>query len=292
MAGAMVARGRSFADVLALIEQDLGRVHADLDPEYRYRNLLAAIEAGISIARAAQHQYARLAVFAGRGTFPREAAGALWRPELADAEVGDLLAELVGRSLLTAAGGGWYTAHDLQYDVLGRLLDGARLAAAQTRLVEGYRARYPAGWASLGRRPLSRRGPGRSPARRRPRRRTAGCARRREMDPGPGGRRPAPWPALRLRLRRRSAEPADRPGAAAVGAHPGRRPRAGPWPAGGPPPGPPRPRCRGLGHRPDYPRWARTVAGTPHPGPHPHHYRPQASPHRPQRQGGVGGGHR
>ena len=61
-------------------------------------------------------------MFAGRGPFPRDAAGALWQPELADAEVGNLLAELIGRSLLTAAGEGWYTAHDLQYDVLKRRL--------------------------------------------------------------------------------------------------------------------------------------------------------------------------
>jgi hypothetical protein len=114
MAGAMVARGRSFTDVAALIEQDLTRVHADLDPAYQYRNLLAAIEAGISdLPKGDQQRYEHLAVFAGRGPFPREAAGILWWPELAEAEVGDLLAELAGRSLLTAAGNGWYAAHDL-----------------------------------------------------------------------------------------------------------------------------------------------------------------------------------
>ena len=149
MAGAMVARGRSFTDVVALIEQDLTRVHADFDPAYRYRSLLAAIEAGISdLPEAGQQRYAQLAVFAGRGPFPREAAGALWRPELAEAEVGDLLAELAGRSLLTAAGRGWYAAHDLQYDVLKRRLDSEGLAAAHARLLDGYRNRYPHGWAS------------------------------------------------------------------------------------------------------------------------------------------------
>ena len=148
MAGAMVARGRSFTDVVALIEQDLTRVHADLDPAYQYRNLLAAIEAGISdLPEGDQQRYEQLAVFAGRGPFPREAAGVLWRPELAEAEVGDLLAELAGRSLLTAAGDGWYAAHDLQYDVLKRRLGPAGLAAAHARLLDGYRNRYPRGWA-------------------------------------------------------------------------------------------------------------------------------------------------
>ncbi len=144
----MIARGRSFADVLALIEQDLARVHADLDPAYHYRSLRAAIEAGISdLDDANQERYALLAVFAGQGSFPREAAAGLWQPELADAEVGDLLAELVGRSLLTRAGDDWYTAHDLQYDVLGSRLEADRLAAAHVRLVDSYRSRYPGGWA-------------------------------------------------------------------------------------------------------------------------------------------------
>ena len=149
MAGAMVARGRSVTDVLALIEQDLTRVHPDLDPAYPYRNLLAAIEAGIcDLPEADQQRYAQLAVFAGRGPFPREAAGALWQPDLAEAEVGDLLVELVGRSLLTVAGNGWYAAHDLQYDVLKRRVGPAGLAAAQARLLDGYRNLYPSGWAA------------------------------------------------------------------------------------------------------------------------------------------------
>ncbi len=148
MAGAMVAQGRSFADVAALIEHDLTRVNADLDPEYPYRTLLAAIEVGISdLPETAQQRYLQLAVFAGRGPFPREAAAALWRPELAAAEVSDQLAEFTGRSLLTTAGDGWYAAHDLQYDVLKRRLGPERLAAAHAQLLDGYRVRYPTGWA-------------------------------------------------------------------------------------------------------------------------------------------------
>ena len=148
MAGVM-ARSRSFTDVLALIEQDLARVHADLDPEYQYQNLRAAIEAGISdLTATAQRQYVQLAAFAGRGPFPRHAAGAVWQTELADLEVGDLLADLTGRSLLTAAGDGWHTAHDLQYDVLKHRLGRDGVAAAHARLVESYRARYPGGWAA------------------------------------------------------------------------------------------------------------------------------------------------
>ena len=71
MAGAMVAQGRSFADVAALIDHDLSRVNADLDPEYPYRTLLAAIEVGISdLPETAQQRYLQLAVFAGTWSLP------------------------------------------------------------------------------------------------------------------------------------------------------------------------------------------------------------------------------
>jgi hypothetical protein len=149
MAGAMVARDHTFADVLTLIEQDLARVRADLDPEYQYATLRSAIEAGISILPADQRRhYEQLAVFASRGLFDRNAAQALWQPELTSADVGDLLADLTGWSLLSKAGGDWYTAHDLQYEVLKRRISVQDLAAAHGELVDGYKLRYPAGWAS------------------------------------------------------------------------------------------------------------------------------------------------
>jgi WD40 repeat protein len=148
MAGAMVAQGRQFADVLGLIEQDLARVRADLDPAYPYRTLSAAIEAGItSLPEASQGRYAQLAVFAGHGQFSRDAARALWAAQLADADAGELLAELAGRSLLAVDGEGWFSAHDLQYAILARRLGVARLSSAHADLVEGYRTRYPGGWA-------------------------------------------------------------------------------------------------------------------------------------------------
>jgi WD40 repeat protein len=148
MAGAMAAGGRSFADVLALIEQDLARLQADLYPKYPYPTLPAAITAGItSLPEDSRRRYAQLAVFAGRGSFPRDAARALWQPELSETDVIDLLAELVGQSLLTVAREGWYIAHDLQYATLASRLGKHGLAVANARLLEGYRSRYPGGWA-------------------------------------------------------------------------------------------------------------------------------------------------
>jgi len=99
------------------------------------------------LPEADQEWYAQLAVFARYGPFSREAARALWPPELPDAELDDLLESLAARNLLMAAGEGWFTAHDLQYEALERRLGAAGLAAAHARLLEGYRLRYPGGWA-------------------------------------------------------------------------------------------------------------------------------------------------
>jgi WD40 repeat protein len=149
MAGAMVAGGRSYSDVLALIEQDLARVRADLDPPLQYRSLFAAIEAGFS-ALPAEHQerYEQLAVFGRSGSFPREATWALWQSELSEPEVSDLLAGFTGRSLLTSSGEGWFVAHGLQSEFLVRRLGPARLARLHSRLIDGYSTRFPGGWAN------------------------------------------------------------------------------------------------------------------------------------------------
>jgi WD40 repeat protein len=144
MVGAMTARGHSFPDALALVEQDPSLTA--MDPPYPYATLFAAIRAGISdLPEPGRRRYEQLAVFARTGPFPRDAVAALWQPELSGAEAGDLLADLVGRSLLASAGEGWYSAHDLQYELLGRELGPGRLAAVHARLLDGYRSRC-GGW--------------------------------------------------------------------------------------------------------------------------------------------------
>jgi WD40 repeat protein len=148
MVGAMVAQGRSIDDVLALVEEDLARVRADMDPEYPYSTLFAAIEAGISSLSSRDRQrYGQLAVFARLGPFSRDAARVLWQTEVTEAGAADLLAEFAGRSLLTTTGDGWYVVHDAHGEVLARRLGAAGLSAAHTQLVEGYRKRFPRGWA-------------------------------------------------------------------------------------------------------------------------------------------------
>lgn len=121
MAGAMVVGGRSFRDVLALIEQDLDKVRAQLYPPIEYRSLFAAIEAGLSaLCEQDRERYEHLAVFGRRGPFSKDAAWVLWQSELSEAEVSDVLAELTGRSLLTSRGDGWFIAHGLQSEFLAQ----------------------------------------------------------------------------------------------------------------------------------------------------------------------------
>lgn len=147
MAGAMAANGRSMRSVLDLIEHDVAHVGAELDPHYQYRTLFTAIEAGISdLPEASRKRYEHLAVFGGRCPFPVDAAHALWRTELSEMETEELLAELSSRSLLVTEGSDWYSAHDLQLEVLKHRIGDEDLTAAHRRLLDGYRQRYPDGW--------------------------------------------------------------------------------------------------------------------------------------------------
>ena len=147
LAGGMVASGRSFMAALDSVKPFPGWPDAGSDPSYQVRTVFRVIEAGIAaLPKTAQTRYEELAVFAGRGPFPADAAQALWYRDLPDAAAHRLLAELTGRALLTARGEGWYVAHDLQYEVLkGRLGDDG-LATAHAQLLDGYRIRYPKGW--------------------------------------------------------------------------------------------------------------------------------------------------
>ncbi|WP_242890808.1 NB-ARC domain-containing protein [Actinomadura litoris] len=149
MVGAMAARGRTYADIWALIEQDLRRVEGDFDPRYDHPTLRAAIDVGIDDLPADDRdRYLRLAVFTSRGPFPDTAAAALWHP-LPEVEVRRLLTDLIGRSLTTRTGDGWYIAHDLQYDTITQRLGPDRVRAAHNALLEGYRARISSTWAQL-----------------------------------------------------------------------------------------------------------------------------------------------
>ena len=160
LAGGVASYGRPFHDALNAIGRAPARAGAGEGPDRAEDHdgpaaaqedqiLFRAIEAAIAdLAQADQRRYEQLAVFAARGPFPRDAAWALWQPGLPDTGVDDLLAELAERSLLTACGADSYRAHDLQYDVLVAKMGGNGLAAAHARLLDGYRLRYPAGWAA------------------------------------------------------------------------------------------------------------------------------------------------
>ena len=148
LVGGMVANGSSFIVALDSVKQFPDQPDARSEPSYQVRIVPHVIEAGIAaLSKIAQTRYQELAVFAGHGPFPFHAAQALWRRNLRDSMARRLLAELTSRALLTARGAGWYVAHDLQYEVLKSRLDDDGLAAAHAQLLDGYRIRYPKGWA-------------------------------------------------------------------------------------------------------------------------------------------------
>ena len=148
LVGGMVANGSSFIAAVDSVTQFPGRPDAGSDPSYQVQTVFHVIEAGLAaLHKTARTRYEELAVFAGRGPFPFHAAQALWHRDLQDATVHRLLAELTSRALLTARSAGWYVAHDLQYEVLKGRLGGDGLATAHAQLLDGYRIRYPKGWA-------------------------------------------------------------------------------------------------------------------------------------------------
>jgi WD40 repeat protein len=143
LAGAMAAQGQALGQVLAAVKE-----HATADQGSAPEALFSVIEASIDdLPEADRERYAQLAVFAGRGPFPRDAARTLWPAELPDAETDDLLERLTARNLLTAVSEGWYDAHLLQYDAMALRLGAAGLIAAHAQLLRRYRLIYPDGWA-------------------------------------------------------------------------------------------------------------------------------------------------
>ena len=143
LAGAMAGQGQALGQVLAAVKE-----HATADQGSAPEALFSVIEASIDdLPEADRERYAQLAVFAGRGPFPRDAARTLWPAELPDAETDDLLERLTARNLLTAVSDGWYDAHLLQYDAMALRLGAAGLIAAHAQLLRRYRLIYPDGWA-------------------------------------------------------------------------------------------------------------------------------------------------
>jgi WD40 repeat protein len=141
MIGAMLAQpGRSWEDVLQLLEQaDLEQIRADFGEEYPHPNLLAAIQLSIDeLPIDARHRYRQLVVFQGRGMFPRTAIETLWS-ELSGPAVGEILALLEGRSLLSYEGDDKFVVHDLLTEVIAKRLTGDDVRCAHERLLDGYR---------------------------------------------------------------------------------------------------------------------------------------------------------
>jgi WD40 repeat protein len=151
MVGAMLAQpGRTWQDLLQLLDStDLAQIKADFGEEYPHPNLLAAIQLSIDDLpdEPTRQRYRELAVFKGQGAFPRSAVEALWAPTgLTGPAVGEVLATLAGRSLLSDEGDGWFGIHDLQLDVISKQLGAARLQEAHQHLLVSYNNRCPVGW--------------------------------------------------------------------------------------------------------------------------------------------------
>jgi WD40 repeat protein len=144
MIGALVRRGRTWAEVQTwLDEAQLVRIQGKV-PAYPYRNVIQAVEASV-IALAAEHELGRqcyidLAVFPEDTPIPRAALQLLWaRHGLQPADVDALADTLSDRALARRAGGDRVVLHDLQ-----RLYARSQVedpAALHSAFVDAYLAR-------------------------------------------------------------------------------------------------------------------------------------------------------
>jgi hypothetical protein len=148
-----------------LRERQLGKIAHKFASNYEHATLQGAIEVAVDdLDPADQQRWAELAVFAGQGSVPESAIGALWQPfDQDDLDTADRVSRFLARSLLQAAGQGRYRLHDLQYDVAClRLSPDAvgiqqSLAVIHARLADAYAGRVAgatgaspqAGWAEL-----------------------------------------------------------------------------------------------------------------------------------------------
>jgi WD40 repeat protein len=145
LAGARVQGGARWEEVLAALQR--GRLEF-LDHPYGsvFSSLRLSTDA---LTEAERDRYFELAVFPEDTTIPVATVCFLWHHTggLGPNASQNLLLRLHRRALLTRAEDGTYISfHDLQHDFLR--LNIASLVEAHNALIEAYRAKTPAGWAS------------------------------------------------------------------------------------------------------------------------------------------------
>ena len=153
LCGAMARDGTSWPDLVeALRETDLTFIEARL-PNYPFSNVLRAIRLSVDVLGqedpVAAERYHELVVFPQKAVVPE---AALWCRDkaLSERKARRLLTNMGRKALLTLQGDSPHrrlSLHDLQYDYL-RAVAGDGISTLQRTLVDAYRSKCPAGWAS------------------------------------------------------------------------------------------------------------------------------------------------
>ncbi|MFE3027993.1 NB-ARC domain-containing protein, partial [Nocardia tengchongensis] len=152
LVGGMIKARRGphrWSEVLGLLEQaDVEAIADEYRPDgYQHNSVLASITLSVNdLSPMDRERYRELAVFAGRGGVPPEAVRALWTSAgYTPQAVVQLLPRFVDRCLVQQDNHGWYTLHDLEFDVVAHQLAASPggVAAAHGRLLDGYRRRVP-----------------------------------------------------------------------------------------------------------------------------------------------------
>ncbi|NEQ50352.1 MAG: hypothetical protein F6K11_09505, partial [Leptolyngbya sp. SIO3F4] len=148
MAGAMLKKNRRWDSVLQRLQRaDLAKIRQQF-PDYDYPDLLKMLQVSVdALEPELQERYLDFAVFSEDARIPQVVLETFWAPHgLDDLDVGDMVDELVAKSLLRRDDQENLFLHDLQYDYIGKQVED--LPALHQRWLDAYKEKCEQGWAS------------------------------------------------------------------------------------------------------------------------------------------------
>ncbi|MEO0459076.1 MAG: NB-ARC domain-containing protein, partial [Cyanobacteria bacterium P01_A01_bin.114] len=148
MAGAMLKKSRRWDGVLQRLQRaDLDKIKQQF-PDYPYPDLLKMLQVSVdALEPDLQARYLDFAVFSEDARIPETVLQTLWAPlGLDDLDTGEIIDELLAKSLLRRDEQDQLFLHDLQYDYITKQIED--LPALHQRLLAAYAEKCDQGWAS------------------------------------------------------------------------------------------------------------------------------------------------
>ncbi|MEM9485001.1 MAG: NB-ARC domain-containing protein, partial [Cyanobacteria bacterium P01_F01_bin.116] len=148
MAGAMLKKSRRWDSVLQRLQRaDLDKIKQQF-PDYEYPDLLKMLQVSVdALEPELQERYLDFAVFPEDARIPQTVLETFWAPHGLDGlDVGDIVDDLVAKSLLRRDDQDNLFLHDLQYDYIVKQVKD--LPELHQRWLDAYKEKCEHGWAS------------------------------------------------------------------------------------------------------------------------------------------------